>query len=111
MTLSELNRNCQRAKPAATATVPASPHQADQPRFGRGALAAPSLATGGVLGQLAGTFRRPAAVRATASGAAMSSIGTGRHTPARSSGIPGSSQAMTRITGSAVILAQLVPPT
>src|SRR5258708_21141829 len=98
MTLAELNRNGQRAKPAATARVPASPHQADQPRSGRGALAAPSLATGGVLGQLAGTFRRPAAVRATASGAAMSSIGTGRNTPASRSAIPGSTQALTRAT-------------
>src|SRR5258708_14401101 len=100
MTLSELNRNCQRAKPAATATVPASPHQADQPRSGRGALAAPSLATGGVLGQLAGTFRRPAAVRATASGAAMSSLGTGRNPPASSLGLPGSRPAITRLTAS-----------
>src|SRR5260370_13605488 len=105
MTLSELNRNCQRAKPAATATVPASPHQADQPRFGRGALAAPSLATGGVLGQLAGTFRRPAAVRATASGAALRSIGTRRNTPASSSGVPGSRPPTTSITPSTVLLA------
>ena len=40
----------------------------------------------------------------------MSSVGTGRNTPPSSSGSPGSSQAMTRIAGSTVILANPVPP-
>ncbi len=110
MTLSELNRNCHRAKPTATVTVPASPHQADQSRSGRGALASFSPTPTSNLGQRAGTLRSPPAVRATASGAAMSSIGNGRNTRASSSGSPGSSQAMTRIAGSTVILAKLVPP-
>ena len=72
-------------------------------------LAAAGLAAGKVRGQRAGTVRRPPEARATTSGPAMSSIGTGRNTPASNSGIPGSSQAMTRIAGRTAILANVLP--
>ena len=44
MTVSELNRNCHKANPAATAAVPPRPHQAGQARSRRGALAVSSAA-------------------------------------------------------------------
>ena len=109
MTLSELNRNCHRVKPAATATVPASPHQAVQSGSRRDARAPAPAAPGSARGQAAGTWRSPAA-RATATGTAMSSTGAGKNAPASNSGRPTRSQAMSRIVGSTVILANPVPP-
>ncbi len=109
MMLAELNRNCHRVKPAATATVPASPHQAAHSGSRRGARSSAGAAPGSARGQAAGTWRSPEA-RAMATGTAMSSTGAGKNAPASSNGRPTSNQAMTRIAGSTVILAKPAPP-
>ena len=91
------------AKPTATTRVPASPYQPSRRRSRRTPASA--------LGQLSGTLRRPMTTSTTVSGTEMSSIGTGTNDPANSSGSPGSSHAITRMTGSRVSLANPASPT
>src|SRR6266496_4174616 len=102
MTDGELTSTCQAVNPAATSTVPVSPHQAAQrlrrPGPGRSS------------GQRAGTRPSPLTTISTASGAAISSIAAGTNEPPSRSGSPGRNHAITRIAGSTVSLANVTPP-
>jgi len=62
-------------------------------------------------GQLAGTTRSPFTASATASGTEISSMGTGRKSPASSSGSPGISHARISTAGRTVSLAKRTPAT
>ena len=99
MTCGELSRICQAPKPAATAIVPARPHQPVQAAAARPGRAAP----GAVMSRCPGTRRPTAATRITARGAAISTSGAGRSRPAISRAVPGISQAMASSTGRTVI--------
>src|SRR5215472_9735684 len=101
MTDVEFSVSCQPTKPLAISAVPSRPNHGIQPR----SIALPGSSDG----QWLGVRGRMLTVSAVASGAAMSSVGTGRKSPMSSSGRPVSSQEATSTAGTTVSLANTRP--